>query len=47
MDDELIDHGPETTLPLVANHEGGDIDNQNAMSGIAYRRINLKALGGN
>jgi len=39
MDDERIDHGPETTPPLVANHGGGDIGNLDAMSGIVYGRI--------
>ena len=46
MDDEQIDHGPETTPPLVANHDGGDIDNPDAMSGIAYGRINWNGYGG-
>ena len=34
MDNERIDHGPETIPPLVANHGGGDIDNPDAMSRI-------------
>ena len=47
MDDERIDHGPEITPPLVANHGGGDIGNPDAMSRIAYGRINWKTSGGN
>ena len=46
MDDGRIGHGPETTPPVVANHGGGDIDNPDAMSGIAYGRINWKGSGG-
>ena len=46
MDNKLIDHGPETTPPLVVNHDGGDIDNPDAMSGIFYGRIDWKGPGG-
>ena len=46
MDDERIDHGPETTPLLVANHGGGDIGNPDAMSGIVYGRIDWKGTGG-
>ena len=46
MDDERIDHGPEATALLVANHDGGDIDNLDTMSGIAYGHINWKGSGG-
>ena len=46
MDNERIDYGPETTPPLVANYDGGDIDNPDAMSGIAYGQIDWKGSGG-
>ena len=46
MDDERINHGPETTPPLVENHGGGDIDNPDTMSGIVYGRIDGKESGG-
>ena len=39
VDNERIDHGPETTTPLVANHGDGDVDNPDAMSGIVYGYI--------
>ena len=42
MDDERINHGPEITQPLAANHGDGDIGNPNAMSGIVCRRIACK-----
>ena len=45
MDDEQINHGPETTPLLVTNHDGGDVDNPDAMSGIACRHINWKGFG--
>ena len=46
MDNERIDHGPETTQPLVANHDGGDIDNPDVMNGIAYGHIIWKGSSG-
>ena len=46
VDDEQIDHGPETTPPLVENHGGGDIDNPDTMSGIVYGRIDGAESGG-
>ena len=46
MDDKQIDHGPETTPPLVANHGGGDIGNPDVMSGIVYGRIDWKGSSG-
>ena len=46
MDNERINHGPETTPPLVENHGGGDIDNPDTMSRIVYGRIDDKESGG-
>ena len=45
-DDERIDHGRVTPPPLVANHDGGGIDNPDAMGGIAYGCIDWKETGG-
>ena len=39
MDYEQINHGSETTPPLLTNHDGGDLDNPDAMSRIAYGHI--------
>ena len=39
MDNEQIDHGPETPPPLVANPDGDKIDGTAAMGGIAYGHI--------
>ena len=47
MDDEWIDHSQETPPPVVANHGGDDIDNPDAMGGMAYGRIDCKGYGGN
>ena len=39
MDDEQINHGPETPAPLVANPNKDKIDGTAAMDKIAYGHI--------
>ena len=39
MNNEQIDHGPETPPPLVANPDGNKIDDTAAMDEIAYGHI--------